>query len=168
MYKGMIKTGVIIALLAVLSGCATERMRARICNSCPTQTVTEQKDSLVLRDTTIYIPADSSFYYAWLMCKDGKVEIDKVLAEINGRVVRKPTVKIKDNKLTVICPVDSHAVAIQWYERHRHLFMQESRYVIPEKPTFFESVAWLLFAITVGIIGMMLLYWALFKKKGSG
>jgi hypothetical protein len=29
-------------------------------------------------------------------------------------------------------------------------------------------VAWLLFAITVGIIGMMLLYWALFKKKGSG
>lgn len=86
-------------LVVVAGGCVTERQRARICLSCnaeqSTQTVTEVTTEVVY--DTLTIPGDSSWYYAWLNCVDGKVVVIKEQTTNGGSIsIQKDTARQAD------------------------------------------------------------------------
>jgi len=99
--------GKLIVILALLfSSCATENMRRKICANCPTRDTIWYIERITIKKDSFYFPADSAFYYALLVCRNGKVEIDKILAQINGNRT-KATVSIENNRLVVKCHNDS-------------------------------------------------------------
>lgn len=155
----------------ILSGCATENQRRKICASCPSSDTIRLTERYEVRKDSFIIEADSAFYYALLQCRDGKVEIEKILAEINGKRTQIKASVDKNNVLKIQCLNDSLLHEIEIRDKIIENIKQSTKRVeIPvDKRSGFErfvdSFSGLLFAILAGVIGVMLIFWALFKRK---
>lgn len=165
-YKALILCGLIF------SSCMTPKKFAKWCALCPSKDTTIITTQIV--HDTLVSPADSSFYYALLSCRDGKVEIEKILAEIAGKSkASKPIVKISpDGKLSVTCPCKEEQQTIE-----RLITTIDKLRTVQAPPIevdkrsgferFVDSFSGLLFSILAGVIVVMLLYWLLFKRNNS-
>jgi hypothetical protein len=154
--------------LVLLSSCITEKRRAKICATCPVHdTVTIKETVSIVRDTFV-VPEDSAFYYALLKCRDGKVMIDEILAQINGNRT-KATVTIDNNRLKVRCDVDSLLKVIERLQMERNVSKSSTKVVTVESP---KKKSWLaewrdfLLVIGLSVASLLILYWFLFKRKG--
>jgi hypothetical protein len=157
----------LIALM-LLSSCITEKRRAKICATCPVHdTVTIKETVSIVRDTFV-VPEDSAFYYAILKCRDGKVMIDEILAQINGNRT-KATVTIDNNRLKVRCDVDSLLKVIERLQMERNVSKSGTKVVTVEAP---KKKSWLaesrdfLLVICLSVASLLILYWFLYKRKG--
>jgi hypothetical protein len=132
-----------------------------------------------IRDTVFRIEADTSYYKAWLEAPQppkirgklpkgelntlGKNALPKItLREISkkgGKHLKPPTVRIKDNVLTVNCEAEAQELFAQWKEKHTEQLTRktETIYVPVDKP----PSHWQMFQIWCGRILMGLLLLAL-------
>jgi hypothetical protein len=168
MWRMLKKGGVLIALV-LLASCVTEKRRAKICATCPVHdTVTIKETISIVRDTFV-VPEDSAFYYALLKCRDGKVIIDEILAQINGNRSR-ATVTIDNNRLKVRCDVDSLLQVIEHLKMERNVSKSGTKVVTVEAP---KKKSWLaesrdfLLVLGLSVASLLILYWFLFKRKGA-
>ena len=109
---------ILILLGTILTSCATERMRKRICLSCPTKTETIVRDSIVRKDSTVLLPGERITEYVRIECPDGAKPTVTTKSK-SGKRGRLETKLIEPNTLQLDCVIDSAAVAISWNESHR-------------------------------------------------
>lgn len=100
----------------------------------------------VQKDTIFNVKADSSFYKAYIDCRDGKPVIfkDSIVYQ-KGERIEVPKVVLKNNYLKVNCKIDSSAVAFRYYETHtieekpKVVFLPKVEYV-EKKLTWFQKL----------------------------
>lgn len=102
----------LFALLAVTTSCVTAKRCAQLFPPS-----VERKDSVsvvvkeTLRDTTIIVPADSSWLQMLIECgENGQALMKELLGYKAGSRTAPPRVIIKDNVLTAECECDSIAI----------------------------------------------------------
>lgn len=108
----------ILLALTLLTSCVTERMRKRICLSCPTKTETIVRDSIVRKDSTVLLPGERITEYVRIECPDGAKPTVTTKSK-SGKRGRLETKLIESNTLQLDCVIDSASVAISWNESHR-------------------------------------------------
>jgi len=80
-----------------------------------------------VRDTTIIIPADSSWLKALLECDaNGKISIKKLTDYWAGKSLKPPTIEMQDNYILVKAKVDS--VAVYAALKDRYYTSKETQY----------------------------------------
>ncbi|MCH4832834.1 hypothetical protein E5F92_009165 [Flavobacterium columnare] len=69
----------------------------------------------VVHDTTFVTVPDTATYKALLDCQNGKVVVKEVLVNSEGKNhLKKPKVKIEDNKLSVDCEARAQELFAKW------------------------------------------------------
>ncbi|UWY28807.1 hypothetical protein N4T20_02530 [Flavobacterium sp. TR2] len=74
---------------------------------------------VVVRDTVFEILQDSSYYNAWLECKDGKVKFKGEPVATPGKSLKAPKVNIQDNQLKVDCQAEAQKLFAQWKDTYK-------------------------------------------------
>jgi hypothetical protein len=108
----------ILIALTLLTSCVTEKKRAKICLSCPTKTETIVRDSIVRKDSTVYLQGERITEYVRIECPDGAKPTVTTKSK-SGKRGRLETKLIEPNTLQMDCVIDSAAVAFSWNESHR-------------------------------------------------
>lgn len=108
----------ILIALTLLSSCVTEKKRAKICQNCPTKTETIVRDSIVRKDSTVFIQGERITEYVRIECPDGAKPTVTTKSK-SGKRGRLETKLIEPNTLQMDCVIDSAAVAFSWNESHR-------------------------------------------------
>lgn len=108
----------ILLALTLFSSCVTEKKRAKICLSCPTKTETIVRDSIVRKDSTVFIEGERITEYVRIECPDGAKPTVTTKSK-SGKRGRLETKLTDPNTLKLDCVIDSAAVAISWNESHR-------------------------------------------------
>lgn len=109
-------------LFSILPSCASmkEKRRQRICATCPQEyrmdSIYLEKVTEKFRDTTIVIPADSSWYKALIECIDGKPVIRKESQKDGNRSGLNVSID-KDGNLSVKSYCDSLEQELQLRDR---------------------------------------------------
>lgn len=117
----------ILLLALIVASCGTKK---KITHTEYSDTLVVKKDSIVteyvetIRDTTIYLPADSSAIEALLECDSlGRVYIKEILDLKTGKRV-KPDIQIRDNIITLSCTEeDSIAIALYYKDIYERLYI---------------------------------------------
>jgi hypothetical protein len=109
---------ILILLGTTLTSCVTEKKRAKICLSCPTKTETIVRDSIVRKDSTVYLQGERITEYIRIECPDG-AKPTVIAKSKSGKRGRLETKLIEPNTLQMDCVIDSAAVAFSWNESHR-------------------------------------------------
>lgn len=96
----------ILSLVLVFSACRPAREIGRtVSDSSRIERITEY------RDTTIQVPADSSWLEALIECDStGKAYLKEIAGYKTGKQSTLPSVRIQDNMLKVDCKCDSVAI----------------------------------------------------------
>ncbi len=97
--------------LALLSACRTQKTAERI-----VETRTELKE--IVRDTTIYVPADSAQAIALLQCDSMGNVLIKQLTELQGKQRAKASLQLKNNAIIADCHCDSTAIYAKLHDRY--------------------------------------------------
>ena len=150
---------ILLFVLLCITSCAAhrEKKRAAICATCPEKirvdSVFTERITETLRDTTIYIPADSSWYRAYVKCVNGKPVI------INSRQKdgKRSSVRVEidaDGILSVDGRCDSLAQVIQVKDTiiERLTKLSKESTVVVKKQRFMENVFYWIGFITCCII----------------
>ena len=104
-----------VVLVGTLVGCKTV-------NALP-PTIIEKINTItkkeVVHDTIFETQKDSSYYKAWLECRDGKVVISPLapkrgIKTQKGKHLKPPKVTIKDNYLEVDCEAEAQKLYAKW------------------------------------------------------
>lgn len=74
---------------------------------------------VVVRDTVFQILQDSSYYSAWLECRDGKVKLKSEPATMPGKNLKAPKVEIQNNQLKVDCYAEAQKLFAQWKDTYQ-------------------------------------------------
>ena len=81
----MKKIIILIALVSIFTSCITEKQRAKICASCPKETVRDSiyLEKIVYRDTTIYvkIKGENVVVFDTIYLNGEQIKVKKVFAE---------------------------------------------------------------------------------------
>lgn len=125
-----------ILLLAVicLSACKTMKY-------LPAEKIIETKTEIkeVLRDTTVYVPADQATINALLECDSLGNVLIKNIETLQGKLNARASLKIQDNKLTADCQCDSLAIYLQLKEKFEKVTTDTNKTKIIEKE---KNLAW--------------------------
>ena len=90
----------------------------------------------VVKDTIFKVESDSSFYKAYVECRNGKPVIVKdSIIEKSGKTVLVPKVILKNNYLKVDCNKKAQQLFAGWKET----YIQEQKPLIVEKPVYKEK-----------------------------
>lgn len=100
---------VIICLLPLLFSCKSKQ-----------PIITERTEYIeTVRDSTVIIPADSSWLSLLLECDSiGQVRLKELLDYQAGQHVTPPKVSVKNNILRTECRVDSFGVFFSWVQKY--------------------------------------------------
>lgn len=140
----------------------TQKRYTKICSTCPVlikqiDTIKE-KDSVVVRDTTIKIEQDSSFLSLYLECVNGKVEVKKS-ESIQGKKTKQSYNLSSTGVLSIPCKIDSQQIAISWNETHKTIekvSVKEFQRPVPLEMTKIQKFyltfgKWLFWLIIAGV-----------------
>lgn len=144
-----------LLILLLLTSCVTERKRAKICKSCPEKITIERRDSIVNRDTTIYLPSKTLRDTIKIECDENRVPIISIRRPVRNGNMRMGITRPDLNTLVSECIVDSEAVYLAWKEKHTTI---ESTEVIKEKPLFDYNYLW----VTLAVLGIV---WLAYKAQ---
>lgn len=151
----------ILLLLAALTGCITEKRRAKICQTCPTRIERTVRDSIVKRDSLITIPGEVLRDTIRIECDERNKPVISIKRPVNGKVVRMEVTRPDVNTIISECVVDSQTVVIRWNEVHR---TESETNVLP--PIIY-GVKWQ-FALVASILCLIVGYiYGAHKSKGS-
>jgi hypothetical protein len=167
----MVNILLLIALLSVTPSCVTEKRCAELFPPS-----IEKKDSVsvvvkeTLRDTTIIVPADSSWLQMLIECnEDGEAMIKQLISYENGSRVQLPGVSLKNNILTAECKVDSLKVYAILKDRDTSRTTiskeKETVQVTVNYLTWWQKTQLILFKVFAGVIFIYLLFRNIIKKS---
>ena len=110
---------IFFAFSLLLSSCATRERCARLYPPSSSSQLNVQNDTIEkIKDSIIYVPADSASIKALIECDSlGNAYIKEITELKSGKNV-KPSFKLKDNILIMDCKIDSLAVYFAWKEQH--------------------------------------------------
>jgi len=153
----------LILSLVIISGCISQRRIDKICQNCPTKTVT--KDSIttvtqvVTQDTTIQLPSDSAWYRLWLECDTANNVIVVKSETTNGATV-KTGYTLKDNVIKSTCVVDSLDVVLKWNEKHttKTVTHEKESVLQPKKRSFWSGLLLFVLGLVVGALTATLIF----------
>ncbi len=124
-----------------------------------TQTVTIKE---VIRDTIFETQKDSSYYKAWLECKDGKVILtpnpspkERGAAAKAGKYLKTPKVVVQDNILTVDCEAEAQKLYAQWKDTYIKENVQNIKkipYPVEKTLTWWQKTQIILGRLFLGLI----------------
>ena len=122
--------------------------------------VIQNDTTIIIKDSIVVIPADSSLVNAYFECDSNNKVIMKELATYRGRKVN-PIVIWKNNWLTVASKVDSESVYLTWKELH--ISNKDTSVQIIEK---IERVypKWLVTLSVVGVLAILVIVLMLISK----
>ena len=109
----------ILLLAFVMSGCISERKRAKICQSCQVTVERVTRDSIVVRDSIITIQGEVLRDTIKIECDGNNQPVISIKRPLKGRLARMEVSRPDVNTIVSECIVDSQAVAIRWYETHK-------------------------------------------------
>lgn len=147
-----------IAIIAVLSGCATQR---RCFEKFPPQVITRdsiiQKDTTIYRDTAITIPGDTVVISEKIPCPD--VKFSKSVKSQKGSVTASAT--LRGGVLHIECKADSLQVVIKNLEtKIRSLEKYHTEVKIVQAPPKIKykvpAWCWWLLFLNIGYVGYRL------------
>jgi hypothetical protein len=153
---------ILLFILLCITSCAAhrEKKRAAICATCPEKirvdSIFTERITETLRDTTIYIPADSSWYKAYVKCVNGKPVI------INSRQKdgKRSSVRVEidsDGILSVDGRCDSLSQVIQVKDTiiERLTKLSKESTVVVKKQRFMENVFYYIGMVTCFLISLI-------------
>jgi PKD repeat protein len=136
----------LIVLASFLSSCSNDFY----CSRCVTHDSTVVKTIYIPKDSTILVPRDSFaiHFLDSVPCAD---------VEINGSDNKgnRATLKVKDNKATIVCDCTEYKARISWMEKQTTTDHTLTRYVTTRKKS--NWWIWLLVGIGVGYLGPKIL-----------
>jgi hypothetical protein len=147
-----------ILTLTVLTSCVTERKRLKICANCPTKIETIVRDSIVRKDSTVYLQGETIYTTITAKCPDGAKPIFtyKNASGKRGKSINK---QINDSTVSNECVIDSAAVVIAWNETHRTVTTEK---VLPSEVNCYDwkdmIAATLVSLIGCGLFGAWLVW----------
>ena len=154
----MKKLTVLILLVTVLTSCATERMRRKICANCPTKIETIVRDSIVRKDSTIRIQGETIYTTITAKCPDGAKPIF-TYRNASGKRGKSINKQVNDSTVVNECVIDSAAVVIAWNETHRTVTTEK---VLPSEVNCYDwkdmIAATLVSLIGCGMFGAWLVW----------
>jgi len=168
------KNILLILLAFSLTSCVSfrEKRKAKICATCPeihqTDSVTIIQDRIIVKDTTVTIPADSAWYNAWIECKDGKPILHKEKSK-EGKRARIDVTLSKDGELKAVANCDSLNYVITYYQHEidrLNRITSNDTIKLPCKERPLNDLMYSIGAITSGII--LLLFTFAFIRLASG
>lgn len=108
----------ILVLAIVLSGCVSEKRRAKICQTCPVRIEKITRDSIVQKDSIITIQGEVLRDTIKIECDELNRPVISYKRPLKGRLGRMEVSRPDLSTLVSTCIIDSQAVAITWQERH--------------------------------------------------
>ena len=156
MKKFLTFISLLFVLLLALVSCASKKPSEPVIIES-TKTITK-----IQRDTVLVVKPDSSYYKAYVECRDGKPYIVRDSIVEKGKRISVPKVEIKNNYLQVKCKVDSAKIALKWWETNttiqdpKIIYIPKVEYI--EKPFrwYHKTLMWIggifLFLSAVGIV----------------
>ncbi len=131
------------------------------------KTVTE-----TIRDTTIIVKPDSSFYQAWIDCRNGKpvlIKKDTVFVERQGGYIQIPKIKLKGNILQVQSIANKQEIKAQLKDRTTTEVKTVVREVEKELNWWQQLFLWsgaLFWGLIVFYVGFRIYFWRIsfFKR----
>ncbi|EKT3967130.1 hypothetical protein NTJ12_002211 [Flavobacterium psychrophilum] len=108
-----------------------------------TETTNNAITKEVMHDTIFKTEKDSSYYRAWLECKEGKVVIKSNPITTKGNYLQPPKVIIKDNYITVDCEAEAQKLFAQWkdvYTTENHQTTITNTVEVERQLTFWQKV----------------------------
>jgi hypothetical protein len=106
----------------------------------------------VIRDTTVFIPADKATAKALLECDSlGNIRL-KQLETLQGKLNAKTTINVKDNVVMVDCNCDSTRIYLQLKERYETVNTSQNHIITVEK----ELAWWQITLMWTGAIAIIL------------
>lgn len=115
----MKRTLLFLMTVMILSSCITKQ---RCMEKFPPEIISKDSistfEKIKYKDTTIWVPADSSWLKALLKCDStGNVYIAELAGYKAGKNVQAPKIVVRDNYIEVRCRVDSMAVYARMKDR---------------------------------------------------
>ena len=147
-----------ILILLILTSCVSERKRAKICSTCPEKITIERRDSIVNRDTTIYLPSKTLRDTIKIECDENRVPVISIRRPVRNGSMRMEVTRPDLNTLVSECIVDSEAVYLTWKEKHTTI---ESKEVIRDKPLFDWNYLW----ATLVVLSIVFIAYKAQKKR---
>ena len=164
----------IILLSVLMTGCGVKKKITHIEKSDSTTTVTDSSNYIykeVIRDTTIYLPADSAYIVALLECDSmGEVRIKEIIDLKSGKNIT-PSIKIVENVIRIGCTTeDSVAISIYWKDIYESKYKEyvsniEVNTSVEDEKIIVRSPWWLRFWwIWIVLAGVLFIGIKYFKK----
>lgn len=127
------------------------------------ETVDTTEKNEWLRDTTVNVAKDSSYYKAWLECINGKVVIKNEPLSNHGRKLQPPEVRIRDNILQVDCKAEAEKYLLyykdKWFKEFKRTHVKEPVVITKPLTRWQTTQIWLgrilILLIIVAIIGWL-------------
>lgn len=141
----------ILLLLAVLSGCISEKRRAKICQTCPIRIETVKRDSIVQRDSIITIQGEVLRDTIRVECDEQNKPVISIKRPVKGKNARMEVTRPDVNTIVSECVIDSQAVVITWQEHHT------STAEVKQLPPVIYGVKWQ-FALVASILCLIVGY----------
>ena len=152
----------ILFALTLLTSCVTEKKRLKICQNCPTKTETIVRDSIVRKDSTVYLQGERITEYLRIECPDGAKPTVTTKSK-SGKLGRLETKLIEPNTLQLDCVIDSAAVAFSWNEHHQ---LKETSNTLPCPEVCYSGwdIVWAVLA-SIGLVSIVA--FVMSKRKNS-
>jgi len=123
-----------------------------------TETLTE-----TVHDTTFVIEPDSSYYWAWIECKDGKPVLSNPTSQ-PGKNLNAPKVNLDDNgRLSVECEARAQELFAQWKSTHKATVIETEVPIYIEKPLTQWQVLYIKLGKIFGVLLIVALGYSSFK-----
>ena len=105
----------LFVLVGTLVGCKTTNALP------PTKTEISKTITVkeIVRDTVFTVQKDSSYFKAWLECKNGQVLLKPNNKITRGKYLQPPKIIIKDNVLEVDCKAEAQKLFAQWKDVYK-------------------------------------------------
>lgn len=156
----------IVALWATCVSCVSQRKcyeRFPPVTSSTVQTVTRE----IVRDNTLFLPADSAWLKALLACDSlGNVYLQRLEGYQAGERLPPPQLHLSNNLLTASATADSAAVFLRWKELHVLRDSVRVEVLPPVHITTNVLSSWQSFQLWAGRIALGLLALGLLVKLG--
>ena len=120
----------LFVLLLALVSCASKKPSEPVIIET-TKTIKE-----VVKDTVFTVKADSSYYKAYVDCRDGKPVITNTEIK-SGFNLKAPKVNLKNGLLQVNCKIDSSAVAFKYLQKY--ITVEKPKIVVVPKVEYKEK-----------------------------
>ena len=155
-FKALMLAFLIAMLVLGVSSCITEKKRAEICATCPTESFVKDSIIVKVKDTTIWLTLPAEKLYLPNPCSELCDSLGRLKPSFKPRISHRngltTTLKVQNDSLVISCKADSLMAVIQVLQVARIHSSKEVRKIIEYKTTRTED-----FWIRLGQILLLLL-----------